>query len=109
METSAPGMVWMCCLRDASRSWSKKGRSSHHCRCATFAFCPFSVLFFFWDQVPDGVRFLTVKTDAPADTDVGCILLCPQNSEADFALDLLKKVCSAHRNLFLWRVADVVV
>eukprot|EP00752_Nemacystus_decipiens_P010374 g9244.t1 len=43
-------------------------------------------------QVPDGVRFLTVKTDAPADTDVGCILLCPQNSEADFALDLLKKV-----------------
>ena len=44
-------------------------------------------------QVPDGVRFLTVKTDAPADTDVGCILLCPQNSEADFALDLLKKVC----------------
>lgn len=43
-------------------------------------------------QVPDGVRFCTVKTDAPADTDVGCILLCPQNSEADFALALLKKV-----------------
>lgn len=34
-----------------------------------------------------------MKTDEPADTDVGCILLCPQNSEADFALALLKKVC----------------
>lgn len=43
-------------------------------------------------QVPDGVRFCTVKTNAPADTDVGCIVLCPQNSEADFALALLKKV-----------------
>ncbi|CAM9478108.1 unnamed protein product [Ectocarpus fasciculatus] len=43
-------------------------------------------------QVPAGVRFCTVKTDSPADTDVGCILLCPQNSEADFALELVKKI-----------------
>lgn len=43
-------------------------------------------------QVPAGVRFCTVKTNEPMDTDVGCILLCPQNSEADYALDLLKKV-----------------
>lgn len=45
-------------------------------------------------QVPAGVRFCAVKNDDPADTDVGCILLCPQNSEADFALKLLKKVCA---------------
>lgn len=44
-------------------------------------------------QVPPGVRFCTVKTNEPVDTDVGCILLCPQNSEADYALELLKKVC----------------
>ncbi|CAM9713639.1 unnamed protein product [Laminaria digitata] len=43
-------------------------------------------------QVPDGVRFCTVKTEGPVDSDVGCILLCPRNSEADFALELVKKV-----------------
>lgn len=51
----------------------------------------------FWavKQVPDGVRFCTVKTEGPVDSDVGCILLCPRNSEADFALELVKKVWSA--------------
>ncbi|CAM9632036.1 unnamed protein product [Ascophyllum nodosum] len=43
-------------------------------------------------QVPSGVRFCTVKTEGPADTDVGCILLCPRNSEADRALQLVKKI-----------------
>lgn len=33
-----------------------------------------------------------MKTEGPVDTDVGCILLCPRNSEADFALELVKKV-----------------
>lgn len=45
-----------------------------------------------WWKVPTGVRFCTVKTEGPADTDVGCILLCPRNSEADFALELVRKV-----------------
>lgn len=46
-------------------------------------------------QVPGGVRFCTVKTEGPVDSDVGCILLCPRNSEADFAVELVKKVRSA--------------
>lgn len=66
-------------------------------------------MFAILSQVPAGVRFLTVKTDAPADTDVGCILLCPQNSEADFALELLKKVWALHpETAFLRQVATAV-
>ena len=49
-------------------------------------------------QVPDGVRFCTVKTEGPVDSDVGCILLCPRNSEADFAVELVKKVVARSVN-----------
>lgn len=42
-----------------------------------------------------------MKTEEPADTDVGCILLCPRNSEAEFALSLVRKV--------LENIVDVVM
>ena len=59
---------------------AKSGRLQQYCHCLCES------------QVPPGVRFCTVKTEEPADTDVGCILLCPRNSEAEFALSLVRKV-----------------
>ncbi|CAM9225651.1 unnamed protein product [Choristocarpus tenellus] len=50
-------------------------------------------------QVPEGVRFASVTSDSPLETDVGCIVLCPRNSEAEGTLKLVEKI--SHGNTFM--------